>query len=406
MPDRYYLARFRNAQDFGVYEQALCEVKSSRKQSHWMWYIFPQLRGLGHSHNSWFYGITCAEEARAYLEDATLGPRLREMCRVLMELPESDPQAVFGWDWVKLGSSMTLFDFVAPDDIFKCVLDKFFSGSADPNTLEKLKKMTQTKQMPKYLPIFGAICGDILGSFYENFVTKDINTELCLPFDRFTDDTVCTVAVTDAILNKYPFDDALRKWCRKYPYAGYGGQFKKWFREDNAKPYNSWGNGSAMRVSAAGALAKSLDEALQWARMSAEVTHNHPEGIKGAEATAASIYLARTGASKAEIKAYVEQNFGYDLSRRYADIQPGYCFDVSCQGSVPESIICFLESESYEHCIRLAIAMGGDTDTMGAIAGSIAAAFYGEIPSEILVHCLIRLPQDMGEVVEITKDYR
>ena len=139
MADRFYLARFRNAQDFGVYEQALSEVKSGRKQTHWMWYIFPQLRGFGHSRNTWFYGITGADEARAYLEDPILGPRLREICQALMDLQESDPQAVFGWDWVKLGSSMTLFDYVAPNDIFGQVLNKFFSGSADPNTLAKLK---------------------------------------------------------------------------------------------------------------------------------------------------------------------------------------------------------------------------------------------------------------------------
>ena len=139
MADRFYLARFRNAQDFGVYEQALSEVKSGRKQTHWMWYIFPQLRGFGHSRNTWFYGITGADEARAYLEDPILGPRLREICQALMDLQESDPQAVFGWDWVKLGSSMTLFDYVAPNDLFGQVLNKFFSGSSDPNTLAKLK---------------------------------------------------------------------------------------------------------------------------------------------------------------------------------------------------------------------------------------------------------------------------
>ena len=139
MADRFHLARFRNAQDLGVYEQALSEVKSGRKQTHWMWYIFPQLRGFGHSRNTWFYGITGADEARAYLEDPILGSRLREICQALMDLQESDPQAVFGWDRVKLGSSMTLFDYVAPNDIFGQVLNKFFSGSADPNTLAKLK---------------------------------------------------------------------------------------------------------------------------------------------------------------------------------------------------------------------------------------------------------------------------
>lgn len=249
------------------------------------------------------------------------------------------------------------------------------------------------------LPIIGAICGDILGSCYEGAGVKHLDHPLCLRSDRFTDDTVCTIAVTDAIINDLSFADALRKWCRKYPYAGYGGSFRNWFRAENAKPYNSWGNGSAMRVSAAGALASSMEEALDLAKRSAEVTHNHPEGIKGAQATAASIFLARNGKSKEEIKHYIEESFGYDLDRKFCDIQMCYSFDVSCQGSVPESIISFLESSDYEDAVRHAIAMGGDADTMAAISGGIAAAFYGEIPESILTHCMNRLPDDMKKII-------
>ncbi len=142
MADRFYLARFKNAQDFGVYETALQEVKNGRKTTHWMWYIFPQLRGFGHSRNTWFYGITGADEARAYLDDELLGGRLREICQALLDLPAADPSEIFSHDWMKLGSSMTLFDYVSPDDIFKKVLDKFFSGSADPVTISKLRSGT------------------------------------------------------------------------------------------------------------------------------------------------------------------------------------------------------------------------------------------------------------------------
>ena len=253
------------------------------------------------------------------------------------------------------------------------------------------------------IPIIGAICGDILGSCYEDAEIKYLDHPLCLRDDRFTDDTVCTIAVADAIINHIPFAEALRTWCRKYPHAGYGGTFRRWFRSDDAQPYNSWGNGSAMRVSAAGAFASTLDEAIELAKRSAEVTHNHPEGIKGAQATAAAIYLAKTGRSKDEIKAFVEHIFGYDFNRSYEDIQVCYSFDVSCQGSVPESIICFLVSNDYEDSIRHAIALGGDADTMAAICGSIAAAFYGEIPETILSHCMNRLPNDMKEILGLCK---
>lgn len=249
------------------------------------------------------------------------------------------------------------------------------------------------------LPIIGAICGDILGSSYEWHPVKYMDHQLCMRDDTFTDDSVCTIAIADAILNQKPFATTLQDWCRRYPRAGYGGSFRRWIREDNPQPYNSWGNGSAMRVSAAGTLAHTLEDALDLAKQSAEVTHNHPEGIKGAQAVAAAIYLAKQGATKQQIKEYIEETFSYNLNRDYQTIQRGYCFDVSCMGSVPESIICFLVASSYEDTIRHAIALGGDADTMAAIAGGIAAAYYKEVPYPVISHCVSRLPEEMIDVI-------
>ena len=250
------------------------------------------------------------------------------------------------------------------------------------------------------IPIIGAVCGDILGSTYEWEPVKHLDHPLCKADDEFTDDTVCTIAVADALLNKLPMAQTLQEWCHSYPYSGYGGSFRRWIKNENPHPYNSWGNGSAMRVSAAGALANNLEEALASAKASPEVTHNHPEGIKGAQAVAAAIYLAKEGKTKDEIKEYVEKTFGYDLHRDYRQIRCGYTFDVSCMGSVPESIICFLVASSYEDTILHAIAMVGDADTMAAIAGSIAAAFYKEIPRNIIQHCEKRLPEEMIKIID------
>lgn len=249
------------------------------------------------------------------------------------------------------------------------------------------------------LVLMGAICGDIIGSWYESHKTKNYDFNLFTEKSRFTDDTVCSIGIADALIHGEPFDSSLQHWCRKYPKAGYGGRFRCWIHSDVMKPYGSWGNGSAMRVSAVGACADSLEEVMALAKRSAEITHDHPEGIKGAQATALAIFLALRGHSKSEIKSAIEENFGYDLSRRYDDIQPYYGFDVSCQGSVPESIIAFLESDDYESTVRKAVALGGDADTMAAIAGSIAAAFYGEIPSYILDECILRLPAEMKAVI-------
>ena len=247
--------------------------------------------------------------------------------------------------------------------------------------------------------VLGAICGDIVGSSYEFHSTKDYNFTLFNDRSRFTDDTVCSIAIADALLSGMPVDERLKHWCRKYPLAGYGGMFKRWILFDIVEPYNSWGNGSAMRVSPVGAFASSVDEVMGLAKRSAEVTHNHPEGIKGAQAAALAIHLALVGKSKSEIKTAIESTFGYDLGRSYDDIKPSYRFEVSCQKSVPESIIAFLESDDYESAIRKAVAMGGDADTMGAITGGIAAAYSGEIPESILAECLMRLPEEMKEVV-------
>ncbi len=247
--------------------------------------------------------------------------------------------------------------------------------------------------------MIGAFIGDILGSTYEFDYTQNYDFELFPHGSSFTDDTVCTIAIADAILRGIPYRDSLIEWCRKYPRAGYGGHFRLWIIVEDPEPYDSWGNGSAMRVSSAGAFGRTLDEVLALAKESAEITHNHPEGIKGAQATAAAIYFALNGMSKEDMRTVLERMFGYDLSRDYYEIQQHYSFDVSCQGSVPESIIAFLHSTDYESTIRLAVAMGGDADTMGAIAGGIAAAYYGGVPENIANRCVELLPGEMVEVI-------
>ena len=228
--------------------------------------------------------------------------------------------------------------------------------------------------------MLGAIIGDIVGSVYEwnNIKTKEfpLFSEKC----HFTDDTVMTIAVADAILNGATPDDFIDSFSRfgsLYPDADFGGSFRKWLMSRHKAPYNSWGNGSAMRVSPCAWFADSLEEAEKLAEISAAVTHNHPEGIKGAKATAAAIYLARVGRTKPEIKDYIETIYGYDLNRTLDEIRPSYSFDESCQGTVPEAIIAFLESKGFEDAIRNAISLGGDSDTLAAITGSIAEAAYG-----------------------------
>lgn len=261
--------------------------------------------------------------------------------------------------------------------------------------------------------MYGAIIGDIAGSWYEGMNNVDRNFEIFSSKNVTTDDTVMTVAIGEAFMfflrDYYPdifstcgknknikaddigevnvnlLKEVIVKnmvfWGNKFPQAGYGGRFRKWLRY-NPKPYNSWGNGSAMRVSPVGWMFEDIETTRRMAAIQAEVSHNHPEGMKGAEAIAAAVYLARKGRSKDDIRQYIENEFGYDMSRTCDEIRPEYTFDVSCQGSVPEAIIAFLDGNDFEDVIRNAVSLGGDTDTIGAMAGSIAEAYYG-VPEEM-----------------------
>ena len=260
--------------------------------------------------------------------------------------------------------------------------------------------------------MYGAILGDIIGSPYEfdrGNKTKDF--PLFCKFSEFTDDTVMTIAVVDAFLPVQPDmeDDTIRqrvvtkmqKYGRLYPHAGYGGRFRHWLRDRHPKPYNSWGNGSAMRVSPCGLAAVTMDEALALARASACITHNHPEGIKGAQATAAAIWMARNCKSKEEIKAYIEQRFGYDLDTHTDEIRKVYGWEESCQGTVPPAIRAFLDSTDFESAVRIAVSLGGDSDTLACITGGIAEAYYGEIPREIFNAAMDKLPESFLYVLKV-----
>ncbi|GHV96525.1 hypothetical protein AGMMS50293_28450 [Spirochaetia bacterium] len=248
--------------------------------------------------------------------------------------------------------------------------------------------------------IIGAIAGDVIGSCYEWHNVKTTDFTLFSGHSRFTDDSVLTFATMDYLLNNKSIAETYHKYGNDYPHAGYGGKFKGWLHSDDLKPFNSWGNGSAMRVSPVGWAFNTLEEVLEQAKASAEVTHNHPEGIKGAQAVASSVFLARTGKTKGEIKQYVIEKFGYDLDRKINDIRIHYEFDVSCQGSVPEAIIAFLESTDYENAIRLAISLGGDSDTIGCITGGIAETFYKNVPDNIVENVLALLPPNFVKLLE------
>jgi ADP-ribosylglycohydrolase len=248
--------------------------------------------------------------------------------------------------------------------------------------------------------VLGAIAGDIIGSIYEHSPIKTRDFPLFAPNCRFTDDTVLTIAVARAILDGTGYLENLREFGRRYPDAGYGGTFRRWLLADDPRAYHSWGNGSAMRVSPVGFAFDTPEQVLEEARKSAVVTHDHPEGIKGAQATALAVFLARTGHGRQEIRRQIGEAFGYDLGRSLDAIRPGYGFDVSCQGTVPEAIIAFLESDSYEDAVRNAISLGGDSDTLACIAGGIAEAFYGGIPAGIRDRALALLPDDLRSVTE------
>lgn len=248
--------------------------------------------------------------------------------------------------------------------------------------------------------MIGAIAGDIIGSIYERHGIKTKGFPLFGRGCRFTDDSVLSVALADSILNKESYAGLLRQYYRRYPHAGYGAMFRAWALEEDSGPYNSFGNGAAMRISPVGFAFDTLDEVMEKARAYTIITHNHPEGIKGAQATAAAVFLARTGSSRQEIRHHVESAFGYDLDRTLDGIRPGYGFDVTCQGSVPEAIISFLESADYEDAIRNAISLGGDSDTLACITGGIAQAFYGGVPDFITRQAMDLLDRDLRAVVE------
>ncbi len=248
--------------------------------------------------------------------------------------------------------------------------------------------------------MIGAIAGDIIGSVFEHHPIKTTEFPLFSENSRFTDDSVLTIAIADALLKDRDYARSLRTIGLKYPNAGYGKQFMTWLAFDGHPPYNSWGNGSAMRVAPIGRVCSSVGEVLTEAENSAKVSHNHPEGIKGAQAVAIAVYLASHGATKPEIKSELTNHFGYDLDRTLDTIRPFYEFDISCQGSVPESIISFLESSCYESAIRNAVSLGGDSDTMACIAGAIAEAYYGSVPGPIVQQSRDRMPKDLLNLLD------
>lgn len=247
--------------------------------------------------------------------------------------------------------------------------------------------------------MLGAIAGDVIGSVHERGGIKTKDFPLFVPGSRFTDDTVLSVAVAECLLTGQDYVDAFHDYYHAYPDAGYGKAFVGWAAERRRGPYGSWGNGSAMRVAPVGWAFGTLDEVVREAERSAAVTHDHPEGVRGAEAVAAAVFLARAGEPKDAIRGQIETRFGYDLSAKLDDIRLGYRFDVSCQGSVPQSLVAFLEAADFEDAIRNAVSLGGDTDTMACIAGAVAEAFFGEVPEALAGPVLTRLDDRLRGVV-------
>lgn len=247
--------------------------------------------------------------------------------------------------------------------------------------------------------MLAAIAGDIIGSRFEWDRIKSKDFELFAEDSVFTDDTVLTVAIAEALMDGGDYTEYLRRYTQTHPGRGYGSGFYDWAKSSVAGPYNSFGNGSAMRVSAVGWAFDDLESVLAEAEQTAVVTHNHPEGVKGAQATAAAIFLARTGSNKEAIRRTISDRFGYDLDRSLDGIRETYEFDETCQGTVPEALICFFESDSYEDAVRNAVSLGGDSDTLACIAGSVAGACYG-VPEAIRQEALARLTPELAVVVE------
>lgn len=248
--------------------------------------------------------------------------------------------------------------------------------------------------------MIGAIAGDIIGSVYEFRQIKTKDFPLFHRRSTFTDDTILTVAVAQAIMTDGDYRRAVLDFGRRYPDASYGGGFRMWFGSSDPKPYNSWGNGSAMRASPVGFAFDTVDEVLCEAARSAEFTHNHPEGIKGAQATALAVLLARTEGDKDLIRSEIAVRFGYDLARTVDGIRPSYGFDESCQRTVPEAIVAFLDSGSYEDAVRNAVSLGGDSDTLACITGGIAEAFYGSVPPRVRAKVRKALTRELWEITE------
>ena len=252
--------------------------------------------------------------------------------------------------------------------------------------------------------MLGAIAGDVIGSVYERMPVRHTEFELFPRRARFTDDTVMTVATAQAILDGRDYREAFRDWGRRYPAAGYGPRFKAWLRESDPGPLGSLGNGSAMRVSPVGLAFNTEAEVLREAARSAECSHDHPEGVRGAQAVALGVFMARSGATRNTIRQELQVRFGYDLNRTIVAIRPTYrtgpLFDMSCEGSVPEAIIAFLDSNSYEQAVRLAVSLAGDSDPQACIAGSLAAAAHGGVPPTIAAETRSRLSDDILDIVD------
>lgn len=248
--------------------------------------------------------------------------------------------------------------------------------------------------------MLGAIAGDVIGSVFEYRRWKSAEFPLFSPESTFTDDSVLTGAVAVAILDGRDYGEAIRDFGQRYPGRGYGGLFSRWLADPTMGPYNGWGNGSAMRVGPVGLAFDSVERVLAEAERSAAISHNHPEGIRGAQAVALAVFLAARGADKRTIRSEIESRLGYRLDRPVSEIRPGYYFDESCQGSVPESITCFLESEDFESAVRLAVSLGGDADTMACIAGAIAEPFYGGVPPDVAAAVRSRLSTELVEIVD------
>lgn len=254
--------------------------------------------------------------------------------------------------------------------------------------------------------MLGAIAGDVIGSVYEGNGPPSHGFPLFVRASRFTDDSVLTVAVASAIQRGGDYAGALRRWGRRYPDAGYGGLFLQWLLADQPRPYNSYGNGSAMRVSAIGWAFDDLDAVLAQARSSAEVTHDHPEGIKGAQAVAGAVFLGRTGHDMSEIRRLLADRFGYDCSASLDALRARGGFDVTCQGTVPSAAIAFFASRDFEDAIRNAVSLGGDADTLGCITGAIAEAYYGGTPDAIQREALRRLDEPLRhEAIAFARRY-